>query len=170
MSGEELKIKTEPIDIEEEEWPKDLNQPNIKKENEIGDETKGHFAPVDLNFVNFPENMSDAAPASKKAELFKIKTEPIDIKDEWPVDSKQINIKKEIEIIDETKGHFDPAKAKKASKAKKAKPMLITLDKPKPTHPPSTVMIVKAVKDLKARKGILSMINSCNFTQFFLQK
>ena len=64
MSGEELKIKTEPIDIEEEEWPKDLNQPNIKKENEIGDETKGHFAPVDLNFVKFLENMSDAAKAA----------------------------------------------------------------------------------------------------------
>ena len=43
---EEFEIKTEPIDIKEE-WQIDLNQPNVKKENE----TKDNFAPEDLNFV-----------------------------------------------------------------------------------------------------------------------
>ena len=28
-----------------------MDQPNVKKENEINDETKDHFAPEDLNFV-----------------------------------------------------------------------------------------------------------------------
>ena len=37
--------------------------PNIKQENEIDEETKGHFALEELNVVKFPEKMSDAAPA-----------------------------------------------------------------------------------------------------------
>ena len=56
MSGQEFEIKTESIDIKEE-WQIDsnpvitiqlncLDQPNIKKENEINDETEGHFAPA----------------------------------------------------------------------------------------------------------------------------
>ena len=50
MSGGVFEIKTESIDIKEE-WQIDLNHPNAKKGNEINDETKGHFAPEDLNFV-----------------------------------------------------------------------------------------------------------------------
>ena len=63
MSGGEFEIKTEPIDIKEK-WQIDsnpiltlqlncLDQPiNIKKENEINDETKDLFAlAADLNFV-----------------------------------------------------------------------------------------------------------------------
>ena len=61
MCGEEFEIRTESIDIKEE-WQIDsnpvltvefdcLDQPNVKKENEINDETMGHFAPEDLNFV-----------------------------------------------------------------------------------------------------------------------
>ena len=50
MSGGEFQIKTEPIDIKDE-WQIVLDQPNVKKENEINDETKGHFVAVDLNFV-----------------------------------------------------------------------------------------------------------------------
>ena len=60
MSGGECEIKTEPID-DKEKWQIDsnpiltlqlncLDQPiNIKKENEINDETMGNFAPEDLN-------------------------------------------------------------------------------------------------------------------------
>ena len=51
MNSGEFVIKTESIDIKEE-WQIVLDQPNVKKENEINDETNGHFAPTaDLNFV-----------------------------------------------------------------------------------------------------------------------
>ena len=128
MSGAEFEIKTESIDIKEE-WQIDLNQPNVKKENEINDETKGHFAPPeDLNFVKFPKNMSDAA---------------------LPRIARQAK----------SNHRFFPtvASAKTAPKAKKAskpKAMRFTRKKaPEPAHPHSTVMIVAAVKALKARKG-----------------
>ena len=57
MSGEEFEIKTEYIGIEEawQKYSDDPKQPNIKKQNEINDETKaGYFAhpPGGLNFVN----------------------------------------------------------------------------------------------------------------------
>ena len=60
--GEEFEIKTEPIDIKEE-WQIDFNQPNVKQENKIEDEseTKGLFPPEDLNFVIYPEKMYDTS-------------------------------------------------------------------------------------------------------------
>ena len=78
MNGEEFEIKTKSIDITEK-WQIDLNQPNVKKDNEINDETKGHLAPEDINCAKFPENMSHTAlavatPTAKKAP--KPKTEP----------------------------------------------------------------------------------------------
>ena len=49
MSGEELEIKTESIDIKEE-WQIDLNHPNVKKENEFNAQTKSLFVPEVLHF------------------------------------------------------------------------------------------------------------------------
>ena len=179
MNGEEFKIKTEPLDINEE-WPVDSNQLNVKKENEINDETKdkdihvyvfdetkGQFAPKDLNFVKL-EKMSDAAPAAARPakaapNQSNVKKEnnfvkfPENMSDAAP---NQLNVKKENEINDETKGHFAlpddlnfvkfPGKMSEAGPAAAAAPKA---KKAAPTHPPSTVMVLAAVKALKARKG-----------------
>ena len=60
IKTESIDIKTEPIDIKEE-WQIDLNQPNIKidNENEINDETMSYFAPEDFVKCELQEEFID---------------------------------------------------------------------------------------------------------------